>query len=396
VRQDRFAEAELMVAEGLLLLGFGPVLASRFAELAAQRQDLKTAAQRWALAVRHLPDHEPLHHALAQALRQLDGEAAHRGLALDLRQRGHLAELETVLDVAVKRFPDSLALAVEHAWAATARGDLPTAVARWQALLARDPKNMQIRQGLETALLQSGLPPPMVGHAPALPGEPGGAETTPDAGKLMLCFEALGVNCELGLAQRRAGVEPLGLLRFAGITVERLITALDTDFAGVGEPEFTHVYLRDGVEYMISDTRYGLHMHSFTGPGEVSLEQFARGTHTRLRFLARKLREDLRDANKICARRVDKDPESQESHMRLLGALRRHGDNTLLLVASSDDPHRLGRAEWLAPGLMQGWIADSAPSRINYEAWLAVCRSAHALWTAARSQTTIPPYLTAG
>jgi len=34
---------------------------------------------------------------------------------------------------------------------------------------------------------------------------------------LVLQFESIGDNCELGLVQRRAGSEPLGLLRFARV-----------------------------------------------------------------------------------------------------------------------------------------------------------------------------------
>ena len=54
---------------------------------------------------------------------------------------------------------------------------------------------------------------------------------------LALQFESLGDNCELGLVQRRAGVEPLGLLRFAGAPLRRLITALDARFEGIDDPE---------------------------------------------------------------------------------------------------------------------------------------------------------------
>jgi hypothetical protein len=136
---------------------------------------------------------------------------------------------------------------------------------------------------------------------------------------------------------------------------------------------------------MISDTRYGLHMHSFTGPNEVSLEQFTRGTHTRLRFLVRKQLEDLQTADKVFVRRVGAAPEQRDIHMRLHGALRRHGDNTLLLVENSDDALRHGRAEWLAPGVMVGWIADSTPTRINYDLWHAVCWAAHRLWADTRA-----------
>lgn len=50
-------------------------------------------------------------------------------------------------------------------------------------------------------------------------------------------FESLGDNCEFGLVQRIGGIEPLGLLRFAGfhIPVEyrlnRLLDALERGFS---------------------------------------------------------------------------------------------------------------------------------------------------------------------
>lgn len=59
--------------------------------------------------------------------------------------------------------------------------------------------------------------------------------------ELMLSFESLGDNCEFGLVQRQANIEPLGLLRFNGFHVppefriERLVAGLDRHFYGLGE-----------------------------------------------------------------------------------------------------------------------------------------------------------------
>ena len=367
-RRERFVEAELMLAEGMQALGSAPVLTLPFAELAARRKDWKAAARRWAIVVRQLPAHE----------------AAHRGLAQALRQLGRPDEAECVLAAACERFPASMPLATDRAWATGACGDWPASIRQWRMLAERDPNNATIRQGLETALEQAGLPPQDIDRVPP-PEADAAASVLADPAKLILCFESLGANCELGLVQRNAGVEPLGLLRFAGITLDRLLTALDGDFAGVGDPAFTHVYLRDGVEYMISDTRYGLHMHSFTGPNQIALEQFAHGTSRRLRFLARKLREDLREAGKIFVRTGADDEETRERIMQLHGALRRHGANTLLFVETTGDPGRVGRAEWLAPGVMLGWIEGFSVTTVRHDQWRAVCRAAYVLWTAERA-----------
>src|SRR5262249_18303641 len=54
--------------------------------------------------------------------------------------------------------------------------------------------------------------------------------------ELMLQFRSPGDDCEFGLVQRAAGVEPPGLLRFAGICteerLERLVAAPDAEFTG--------------------------------------------------------------------------------------------------------------------------------------------------------------------
>ncbi len=52
--------------------------------------------------------------------------------------------------------------------------------------------------------------------------------------ELALQFESLGINCLFGLFQRRCGVEPLGLLRFAGLHYPDLVDGIESAFNGIG------------------------------------------------------------------------------------------------------------------------------------------------------------------
>jgi hypothetical protein len=94
--------------------------------------------------------------------------------------------------------------------------------------------------------------------------------------KLLMGFESLGDNCEFGLVQRIGGVEPLGLLRFAGIhlpvevRLQRLIDGLIKGFEGVGSADSISVSLEGAPgrrEYIVSESRYKLRYHTFISEG---------------------------------------------------------------------------------------------------------------------------------
>jgi tetratricopeptide (TPR) repeat protein len=64
-----------------------------------------------------------------------------------------------------------------------------------------------------------------------------------DTRDILMCFESLGgthQGCEFGNVQRHYGAEPLGLLRWAEMTPDNLMAALECGFEGVGDPENTH------------------------------------------------------------------------------------------------------------------------------------------------------------
>jgi len=135
------------------------------------------------------------------------------------------------------RFPTDSNIAINHAWVAEAERDWSAALLRWRALLARYPDHPVIRNGVSEAAMKAAL------AALDQAGDGGGSAAPPERAihedaqrHLLMRFEALGENCELGFVQRHFGAEPLGLLRWAGISNASLVTALDTAFAGVGDP----------------------------------------------------------------------------------------------------------------------------------------------------------------
>ena len=278
LRAGRGLEAELAIAEGLARLGPEPVLARRFAELAAARQDWAAAARRFAAALRHAPNDAGARRGYADALFHL------------------------------RRFPS-------------------------------------------------------------------------DAQDVLQCFESLGHNCEFGQVQRQYGLERPGLLRHANITFDDLLQLLATDFAGIGEPEYTKLRVNDTGEYLIDDTRYGLGMQTFTGADRVAADRMAQDAQRNLTFLVRQLREDLRAPERIFIR-ANRSPEPVERILMLHSALPRYGQATLLAVEECADPSRIGRAEWLAPGVLRGWIERFTTYDTRFEQWLEVCRNARALRTA--------------
>lgn len=211
-------------------------------------------------------------------------------------------------------------------------------------------------------------------------------------GELMLRFETLGDNCELGLVQRRAGAEPLGLLRFSGfhipleIRLERLVEALDARFEGLGQLETVRVELAGEVgprEYLIKESAFELMSHSFKAEGSVDPEELRRQEAIRLQFLRRKFLDDLATGEKLLVWKAN-DPPAEADIQRLAEALGRLGPNTLLWVVEAAADHPAGTAEVKRPGLLKGYVERFAPyanaTDISYESWFAMCAEAHRLW----------------
>ena len=198
--------------------------------------------------------------------------------------------------------------------------------------------------------------------------------------KLMMRFESLGENCEFGLAQRRCGAEPLGLLRFASAPLPALLSGLRARFEGMGDPEKTEVQIAaNQQEYLVVDRAFGFLYHPWVLVGEAEPEDIRRREAKRLPFLRRKLIEDLQEARKIFVYRgMHRLP--QPLMLRLVAAMRAYGPMILLWVELADSEHPAGIAEWVAPGLLKGRIDRFAPAEnahaLSLDCWIAICRNA--------------------
>jgi hypothetical protein len=207
-------------------------------------------------------------------------------------------------------------------------------------------------------------------------------------------FESLGHNCEFGLMQRAAGAEPLGLLRFAGISMHNLLRGLDMAFEGIDDATRLRAYTergRLGEEYIIRDDLYSAAFHTRHLQGEIAPEALVAKFAAHLAFLRRQFQGLLEDGSKIF---VLQRPglRSQAEVLPLLNLLRSHGPNTLLYVTEHDiapdgttvQKQPAGTVEQERVDLFHGYIDELAPlyqaERFNLSAWLSICANTYRMW----------------
>lgn len=212
-------------------------------------------------------------------------------------------------------------------------------------------------------------------------------------------MESLGVNCEFGFLQRSVGAEPLGLLRWAFAPLDRLVPALEAGFAEDPERERLHFEIDDAGEFVVEDALYGLRFHSLvyaTKGG--TLEQLKRAERVRIGMLTRGLIDALREGRKLWVYH-DADQSSLEQIRRLVVALNRTGDNTLLWIVGERPDLPAGSVRALEPNLLQGAVTGFQlpvdrvlPQSAHRASWLEVALRAYRLWrepTACASVATV-------
>lgn len=199
----------------------------------------------------------------------------------------------------------------------------------------------------------------------------------PEDRDLLARFEGIGDNCQFGNVQRHGGIEPLGLLRFAGVRdLHRLFTSR---FKGLGEPGSLVAYLA-GSEFQIRDHDYGLFYHTFRYENEATADEVVAENEAKVRYLIRKLVEDLEDGEKIFVYRrfVEDDlPTVAELHRVLRG----YGPVKMLWVTRGAPGRAPGDVEWAGPDLLRGYLAGDAsndPSIFDPDHWIGLLRNADA------------------
>ncbi len=210
---------------------------------------------------------------------------------------------------------------------------------------------------------------------------------------LTLCFEGLGHNCEFGLLQRHLHAEPLGLLRFAGITLDNLVAGLRTGFAGAGDEVVVRTHPAHGgrEEFLVYDDRYRIGLHSFRTTDE-STEAEVRAEHQqRLRFAGRQFRRWLNTGERLFL--FQRPGQITRAHAQVvINLLQGFGPNALLYV---DNDPRLpsGAVEQVGYGLFHGKLERMAPAddigNLDMLGWLSLCVNAWRLWQAHRQRHVV-------
>lgn len=209
---------------------------------------------------------------------------------------------------------------------------------------------------------------------------------------LVLQFESIGDNCELGLVQRQAGVEPLGLLRFAGAPLRNLVQGLNARFANIADP--THIRLSpENGEFMVKLTKYDYTFHAHVKIGDMEPHSLHRQQCRTIGFLAKKLIADLETPSKILVFRQN-EPLLASDLADLRIALAAYGPSILLWVQTAAPGHPPGSVQVADQRMMVGYVRrlaqrDSVPD-LDYASWMQVLRRAHAIWLQAQDGCLIP------
>ena len=223
------------------------------------------------------------------------------------------------------------------------------------------------------------LPPDSTGRLHAIRALTG---LTPRA--LAEQFDSLGHNCEFGMFQRQFEAEPLGLLRFAALTVDNLVLGLDDAFAELGaDIEIERFALGDGrFEFLVNDNRYHLSLHTTRTTDDTTPAEIEAQYATHLPFLGRHLRGRLAEGSHLfVVQRPGQLTHSQA--VPIWNRLQSYGPNALLYV--DQDPNLpAGAVEQRGHGLYHGRLATMAPHSnvglLDQAAWLSVCANAYRLW----------------
>lgn len=228
-------------------------------------------------------------------------------------------------------------------------------------------------------------------------------QAPPDAGSvvaeisdrdLVLQFESLGDNCELGLVQRALGTEPLGLFRFAGAPLAHFLRGLNARFEDIAAPKHVRIQAEHG-EYMVKLTKYDYIYHAFIAEGAVDPKALQRQQTKVVQFLADKFMADLAAPEKILVFRQN-EPLLAADLVDLRQALGRYGGNpTLLWIQEARHGHPPGSVDIIDQTLMTGYVSrlalrESVPD-FDLASWLSVLRRAWSMWPARQAPAGVEP-----
>jgi hypothetical protein len=215
-------------------------------------------------------------------------------------------------------------------------------------------------------------------------GKSAGRLPRPSATDLLDDFQSLGTNCEFGFVQRHFNCRVLSLFGFATTSPTAMLDLLESDDDGAfaGTPESLELSIADNGEYMIDVNPHGFRFHTHLSSTTWSADQARSHELTRLRFLWRKLKEDLEEGGRIFVLKA-RSTMPRRHAVRLASALRRRAVNHLLWMIPVEGRTRPGSVEVtnFGNGLMQARIDrfDNDRGLCSVDLWYEACRRAYDL-----------------
>jgi len=366
-------EADVLLLDATEKFPNDPWVAIHRAWVAMRRPDWAEAVLRLEAVRRRFPD---------EASGYVDGGWA-------LFEAGRLDEADSLLAIAVEKFPEQESAFFHYARTAAARNSWREALVRWRKLQDLFPN----RPGLDVAINQAvyeiqideekndaaaiaaavGLQAPLLKPSSVTSGDKSEHEILKD-------FESLGDNCEFGLVQRRSACETLDLFRWATLPFEKLVLGLASGFDGLGDLKNASMSLGPENELLYWDSAYSYALHSHiykaSGPKE---ETFIKKMCNRVQFLKRKIVEDLQSSERIFLyKRFSRIPD--EEAIALMLELERYGPNKLVCVRPPDEEHSAGTVHVLRERLLITYVnimKDLYGPDIDVASWLTACKAVH-------------------
>lgn len=391
-RSGRPDEAEAIAAEAVARFPKDADALAESAWVAFARQDWQEALRWWQRVYESDPDR---HDAVVGTIRAL-------------RLVGRVEEAEAMAGESLVRLQGNSDLMIEHVWTAASRNDWHAAAARLEAVRVtlNDPAKFKESVGRIERQIQLRVQPAKTARAsptigPPLAAAQGAASSAArlSTAELLLSFESLGERCDFGAVQRKFGVEPLGLLRFAFSKLDALLAGLEDRFAAIGSVEDTEFRLY-GDENIIYTRKYGLIYHTFVYEKDLSTDDkraaFKHQQRRRLAFLRDKLLSDLEDAAKIYVYSSD-EWVADAAALKLFEALRAYGPNSLLYVRPARQSRPVGMVEVLEDGLYAGYFPGLTDflsgAQPPFELWREICERTYGLARSSimRSQAECDP-----
>ncbi|MGI4800452.1 MAG: hypothetical protein ACRYG8_41775 [Janthinobacterium lividum] len=171
-------------------------------------------------------------------------------------------------------------------------------------------------------------------------------------------------------------------------------SAIENDFDGIGDPDDMILQVAYSKEWLATSRRYGFEFHTEHMAPAFDEAQVRAKMSVHFKFLARKLREEMEDGEKLFFYRPEHACEAGEQGERLASAVRRFGSSALVWVSISEDPARVGTVEWTIPGVLMTAYLDRYGAinyaiHASYDVWLKVVVRALELFDAARAPTVL-------